>query len=573
MQPHPLVELEVAAQQDPAWTSIDDACHVSFATTDLAFPKHEVPRLAREVRSWSGKAWRGERIHAQVLVWSKKPLTQLRATPASLTAGKGETIPSSTMRTRFVRYVLSERPLGSRTADCGENATQAAYLVPDVLDGAARFDLIGSTVRPMWITIDVPGTTLPGIYRGMIEIKTAEAPAVPLSLELEVLGGTVPLPAQWSIRVDLWQNPWAVARQHRIEPWSPAHLALLREHLKMLADIGQTYVSAYITESPWHDDTYVADGSMVEWIREPGGHFSFDYRIFDTYVGLAMAAGIDKAISCFTMIPWNGRVRYQDRETGEYRWETWATDSREYEFFWRAFLADLRGHLTRKGWFAKTYLEVNERSLEDTLRAINLARSDSPSWKVTYAGNHHPELVESVDDLCTVLGHETPAPEILARREHRRTTTFYVCCTPPFPNDFPFSPPAENVWMGWHAAATGMDGFLRWAWDSWPAEPLQDSRHVRFPAGDTFLVYPGPTASVRMERLREGFVDYEKLRLVRQTLATRDSPQAHQALGRLDAVLRTFNWDRVSATSGSTIADDVRAAREALNAATRIAFP
>lgn len=573
IQPHPPIEHEVASARDAAWDSTDDRCRVSFATTDIAFARHEVPKLREEASSWSGLAWRGERIHAQILVWSKRPVTQLRVETTALVSSEGETIPAAALRARFVRYVLSELPLGSRRTDCGEINREAAYLVPDVLDPAERFDVAGSTTRPVWLTIDVPRTTVPGTYRGRINVRAAGGISVPLSLSLEVEGGTVPLPATWTFRVDLWQNPWAVARQHRVVPWSPAHLSILREHLKMLADMGQTYVSVYITDSPWQDDTYVADSTMVEWIREPDGTFHFDYRILDAYVELAMASGIDDAISAFTMVPWKGRVGYIDASTGERRWENWSADSEEYKRFWRSFLADLRAHLTRKGWFDKTYLEVNERSLEDTLRAIELARSDAPAWKFTYAGRHHPELLRPVDDLCTVLGHESPSADIRERRGRGQTSTFYVCCEPAFPNDFPFSPPAENVWMGWHAAAMGMDGFLRWAWDSWPAEPLLDSRHIRFPAGDTFLVYPGPLASVRMERLREGIVDYEKFRLVRERLTAAGSPAAKDALSRLERALMLFSWERANGTGGALVADDLRAARAALSAATRVAFP
>ncbi len=571
--PHPPVELDVSVAPDPAWNSVDDACHVSFASPDNAYLRHEVPKLTREVRSWSSTAWRGERLHAQILVWSKGPVTQLHAELTALSRVQGGVIPVGALRTRFVRYVLSELPLGSRKADCGEINRETAYLVPDVLDPIERFDVPASTTRPLWLTIDVPMATVPGTYRGKMEIKAAGGIAVALSLELEVLGGAVPPPSDWALRVDFWQNPWAVARQHRVAPWSPSHLAILREHLKMLADMGQTYVSAYITDSPWHEDTYVADTTMVEWIRQQDGTFRFDYRILDMYVETAMSVGISDAISCFTMIPWSGRIRYLDANTGEYRWETWSPDSAEYKYFWRAFLSDLREHLTRRGWFNKTYLEVNERSLEDTLRAIELARSDSPAWKFTYAGSHHPELLGPIDDLCTVLGHEIPLSEIQNRHQRGQTSTFYVCCTPPFPNDFPFSPPVENVWMGWHAAAMGMDGFLRWAWDSWPADPLLDARHIRFPAGDTFLVYPGPIASIRMERLREGFVDYEKLRVVRLRLGAQQSAVAKEALLKLDMALTPFTWDRINATGGTQIVDDVREARAALDSAARIAFP
>lgn len=570
--PHPPVEIEVPVTPDPAWTALDDRAHCSFAPVETAFERHLVPRLTEELHSWSAVAWRGERVHAQVIVWSKTPLSQLRAEPIPLVSPEGGTIPAAAMRIRFVRYVLSELPLGSRKSHCDVIDQQTAYLVPDVLDSAGRLDLQRSTTRPAWITVDVPRNTVPGVYKGTVRLKAEDGLDQALALQLEVQGGTVPPPADWAFRVDFWQNPWAVAHQHRVVPWSEAHLAVLREHLRALADMGQTYVSAYITHSPWNDDTYVPDGTMVEWIRQADGSYTFDYRIFDTYAGLAMSCGINDAISCFTMLPWNGRVRYLDGSTGKYVLANWATNSPEYASFWKGFLADLRKHLTQRGWFQKTYLEVNERSMEDTLRAVQIARSDSPDWKLTYAGNHHAEFVETIDDLCTVLGSETPRPELAARRKRGQTSTFYVCCVPAFPNDFSFSPPVENVWMGWHASAKGMDGFLRWAWDNWPENPLLDARHVRFPAGDTFLVYPGPRASVRLELMRLGFVDFEKLRVVRARLADAASPQAREVKARLDKAIERFSWERVQNTNGAAIEQDVREAREALAAASRIIF-
>lgn len=126
--------------------------------------------------------------------------------------------------------------------------------------------------------------------------------------------------------------------------------------------------------------------------------------------------------------------------------------------------------------------------------------------------------------------------------------------------------------MGWYAAANKLNGFLRWAWDNRPADPARDARHVRFPAGDTFLVYPGPMSSIRMERLREGFVDFEKLQLVRRLLAANQSSATLKATAKLDKALGSFSRERVKSTDGSTIAQDVRTAQEALDVASRIAF-
>ena len=54
---------------------------------------------------------------------------------------------------------------------------------------------------------------------------------------------------------------------------------------------------------------------------------------------------------------------------------------------------------------------------------------------------------------------------------------------------------------------------------------MRDARHVAWPAGDTYLVYPGGESSVRFEKLREGIVDFEKIRLLRTMLADLQIPR------------------------------------------------
>ncbi len=81
------------------------------------------------------------------------------------------------------------------------------------------------------------------------------------------------------------------------------------------------------------------------------------------------------------------------------------------------------------------------------------------------------------------------------------------------------------------AAAVGYDGFLRWAYDAWTEDPVRDARFGSWPAGDCFLVYPGGNSSVRFEKLREGIVDFEKIRILKaQAAASKD--QAVKAMWR-----------------------------------------
>jgi hypothetical protein len=149
-----------------------------------------------------------------------------------------------------------------------------------------------------------------------------------------------------------------------------------------------------------------------------------------------------------------------------------------------------------------------------------------------------------LDDYSVVIPREPEPRELRERAAKGVTTTYYVCCNPPRPNTFVFSAPVEGRYLGWYAAAFGYDGFLRWAYDAWPADPMRDARHTLWPAGDCFLVYPGAASSIRFEKLREGIADYEKIRVLRELAAKNSNPKGKVLLRELEDHLARFIGDR-----------------------------
>lgn len=496
-----------------AWQTQKAGLHLSFASTNDLYFRTEVPRLTETLR-WEETGWRGERLNSQLLVWAPDTINQVRIQVSDLVNGKGQSIGKEALRVSLLRYVLSNYPYGARDATCGEGPTNKAYLLPQRLEAFERFDLPGRTVRPLWLSVDVPARTAPGVYTGTLEVRS-EKGTTALQVRIRVQEGVLPPPAEWAFRLDLWQNPWALARYYQVEPWSAAHKAYLKKHLALYAGAGGKFITTYAVHSPWSDVTYRVDEAMVEWIKRKDGSWKFDYRIFDQYVQLAMEAGIREAITVYTPIPWGNRFRYKDEATGNYIYETWEPTSDKFRTFWHLFLTDLQAHLEKKGWMEKTYLGINENPMEQTLAAIRMVRDHSKKWKITYAGDWHASLDGLLDDYSSVFGKEPKVEEVARRSARKQTTTYYICCTPPKPNTFVFSPPVEARWLGWYTLAHGYDGLLRWAYDSWPADPMRDARHVFWGAGDTHMVYPtGP--GLHFEKMREGIQDYEKLRLLRQ---------------------------------------------------------
>jgi len=59
-------------------------------------------------------------------------------------------------------------------------------------------------------------------------------------------------------------------------------------------------------------------------------------------------------------------------------------------------------------------------------------------------------------------------------------------------------------------------------------------------AGDEFLVYPGANSSIRFEKLREGIVDYEKIKIIRELASKSSDTKIKDQMKDFDAHLASF---------------------------------
>ena len=58
------------------------------------------------------------------------------------------------------------------------------------------------------------------------------------------------------------------------------------------------------------------------------------------------------------------------------------------------------------------------------------------------------------------------------------------------------------------------------------------------------MVYPGGTTNIRFEKLREGIVDFEKIRILRELASKSDDKKVKTLATQLDNHLRTFVGDQ-----------------------------
>lgn len=506
------------------------------------YPATEKPALQKAAFAYG--AWKGETVNAMALIWSPETLANATVKASALRSGKA-VIPAEVIRASFVSYVTGDR-LADKYNQCGKRDTVnwEAIREADLIGRYEALDIPAVTVQPVWLRVDVPSNALPGRYKGSLTLLAGDR-KLTLPYTLTVGTRTLPPSTQWPFHLDLWQNPYTVARVAGVPLWSPKHFAAMRPVMEQLARAGQKVITATLMDRPWNGQTQDAFGSMVTKIRRIDGSWIYDYTVFDRWVEFMMGIGIDRQINCYTLIPWNLAFDYFDQATGAVTTVKAPTDSPEYEAYWGSFILDFARHLREKGWFAKTRIAMDERGEEAMRNALSVIHKYEPEFKVALAGSYHSSVADEIDDLCLGFREAWPEGVIERRRAEGKVSTYYTCCAEGFPNTFIASQPAEACWLPLIALQKGADGYLRWAFNSWTLDPEQDARFRSWAAGDTYMVYPEGRSSVRFEKLIEGLQDYEKARILLEELAAdpRKAPQ-YEALRQ---AIGSFTYEEIEA--------------------------
>ena len=336
---------------------------------------------------------------------------------------------------------------------------------------------------PRVVEVSVPAEAKPGTYVcGMIKIR--------------VINRVLPPAKDWKFYLDLWQHPWATARIAGVKPFSKEHYDAMRPVYELLATAGQKTITVPILDLPWDHQCLDAYHSMVD---------DADFLTFDEYVAFCLACGLGPDISCYSLCPWTlGKT----------------IDEEELERRWGAFLDRFVVHLKEKGWYGHTLMAMDERAPEDVRKVADFVRRHAPGMRISMAGNRKPSDFDGIDiDVYSQVLRDVTDDflrEVPARRAKGFVTTHYVCCSPTYPNTFMSSGAGEAFWLGAYPAMVGLDGFLRWAWNSWPQDPCADASYGFWRAGDTFLCYPGGEPSWRFLELRNGIIAAEKVRILKE---------------------------------------------------------
>jgi hypothetical protein len=541
MKPKYLLPLLISliSQIAPAQSSIESA----WGSTDIRYVHNEKPKdVDGSVLELT--AWRGERVNAQFVVWNEGETEQEASFILSdLTDKRDNEISSENISSGFVETVITDE-----FSDCGRHEVDkyGTYVAADMIDNKSSRVFAPADTRGAWMTIQIPQEANAGIYKGSVAVKSKDGATQVLKYSVNVLDRILPSPDQWNFHLDFWQNPYAIARVHNVDIWSEEHFDVMRPYMLMLASAGQKVITTTLIDKPWNGQTLDPFGGMIVWIKKADGEWVYDFTIFDSWVEFMMDCGITQEIACYSMIPWNLSFQYFDEASNSNKYIKSAPGKKLYNEHWGRMLEQFAAHLKDKAWFDITCIAMDERALDQMQEGILLIHEKAPGLKISLAGNYHPEIEKDLFDYCVdEQSKEQFSQSVIERRRAEgKKTTYYTCCSTHRPNTFTFSEPAEAEFLAWYAIRKGLDGYLRWAYNSWTADPVSDSRFTAWSGGDTYIVYPEARSSVRWERLIEGIQAFEKYHILKEE-AIQSNNQTN--LSKLNAIVDLIDAESLEA--------------------------
>lgn len=482
---------------------------------------------------------RGEHATFQLVVRSAGAIEALRAEVELLVS---EANPQHVLKgasVRFVGYVPVDRPTQQPSKD---QLRKPPADFPDPLLEQETIDVAPGQAQPVWITLAVPAGAEPGTYRGAVRIsgklagqeKSAKAP-----LAVRVFGATVG-------RTRLWVTNWFAMqwRHMKIDPKpdSPEYWALLRRYARNMADYRQNVA-------------IISPLNLAKFGVKPDGALDIDFSRFDQWVRIFIEEGVVGRIEGGHLggraAGWNSPFVVRIREVADGKATEKSVDpsSPEADRFYGRFLPALRDHLREKGWLKQYVQHLADEPIKEnieTYRAIaRLVRKYAPEFRIVEAV-HTKELAGSVDVWVPQLNYfHRDFAYYQERQRAGDEVWFYTCVFPQgeYANRFIEQPLLKTRLLHWINYRYGATGYLHWGYNHWRDDPFKHTTPAHpgppyLPAGDAWIVYPGPDgplASIRFEAMRDGIVDYELLSM----LAERDAAAA----GRL-AARHVLDFDR-----------------------------
>jgi glycosyl hydrolase family 123 len=361
----------------------------------------------------------------------------------------------------------------------------------------------------------LPDDFPPGNYTVKLSVKGA-APSAGLIWSIRVYPtGLPPLGAQ-TLRYTNWFSPDEMASRHGVEVWSAEFWPVLQKYAELMARGRQ---NTFWVRWP---DMFAKglDGELpklrrkrlkkyIEIFRKAGLWWIEGAPIAHRPQGDWSQSWLELNVVGLPAQRPDGRAALKDMASQVYSFllaNDWQND-------WVQHIAD-------------EPTDVNAGAYRELAGQLRAAMPGVPIVEATMTR----ELAGAIDIWCPQVQKFQAHREFFEQRQKAGDQVWiYTCLVPggPWLNRLLDQQRLRQVYFGWMAAKYNLQGYLHWGLNHYKADPFaqsvvdhpaQPKTKNKLPAGDTHVIYPGPTepwSSQRFEAHRIGMEDHALLQLLR----------------------------------------------------------
>ena len=415
--------------------------------------------------------------------------------------------------------------------------TKHAGLLPDLLvdcDETSRIIVAPHQWRSFWITVKLPENIKAGKYTINVTMyretcgEEQNKEEHTETFNLEVIDAVLP---KQQIEHTEWFYTDCIAQHYNVEVWSEEHWARIEQFFRNQVAHSCTRVLTPLFTPPL--DTAVGYERLTTQLIEAHeigvDKYEFDFSKLERWLKLGLECGYQKFEMAHLFSQWGAKFAPQIIVDGEkkFGWHTESTGE-AYRNFLKAFIPELIKFIEAHNWQDKVIFHISD---EPHLEHLEVYSKCANLLKELLGDKYISTDALSNLDFYKQGFCQLPVPVLTELDEFKEAGVnplfAYYCCAPESKtsNRFVFYPGARTRALGIILYAYNVVGFLHWGYNFWnsrmsfkPINPyVSIDADGEFPAGDSFLVYPGengPEDSIRNELVNEAFQDYHACKLL-----------------------------------------------------------
>lgn len=338
-----------------------------------------------------------------------------------------------------------------------------------------------------------------------------------------------------------WFHNDCICTYYNIDVFSDEYWTIVERFIKNAAERGVNMLLTPVFTPPL-DTAVGGERPTVQLVGVTKNHgvYSFDFTNFRKYVNICLRNGIEAFEISHFFTQWGAKhapkivATVDGKEKKIFGWKTNST-GKEYKEFLTAFSVAFKKEVEETGIKDRCWLHVSDEPSGDQIRKYKAAA------KILRELFEDFNMLDALSDIRYYRNGLIKTPVCgegeadIFRAEVKDFWTYY-CCTQVndnLPNRMFAQPSVRNRVLGVLLYKYDAKGFLHWGHNFWysqysktPINPFKvTDAGGNFPAGDSFVVYPGkggkPLNSLRHIVFADAFQDLRALRLL-ESLTSRE---------------------------------------------------